>query len=216
MTRVKICGHTSVEDVRASAAAGADAIGVIADVPVDTPREVSPTQASALLDAVPTFVTGVLVTMPETPERTVELAEATSPDTVQLHGDVPQGDLAYLRSKLDTRLLVSVDADDPDRVDTAAEFADAVLVDSHDNQGAGGTGKTHDWTKTRTLVEQSGTPVVLAGGLTPENVGAAIEQVQPYGVDVASGVEATGGQKDHDAVEAFVRNTTRSAQQIPR
>lgn len=204
MTRVKICGHTTVEDVEASVRAGADAVGVIVDVPVETPREVSVDRAATLLDAVPPFVTGVIVTMPETPERAVELVDRLDPDALQVHGDLPRGDLAYLRSTLDVRLLATADADDPGRIDEYADLADAVLVDSVDEAGAGGTGRTHDWDRTQAAATAADATVVLAGGLTPDNVGDAVETVEPYGVDVASGVEATGGRKDHEAVASFV------------
>lgn len=209
MTAVKICGHTTVEDVRGTVAAGADAVGVIVDVPVDTPREVSITQASILFDAVPPFETSVLVTMVETPERALELVDQTQPDALQLHSPLPTGDLAYLRSELDTPLLVTVPADDPEQIAAVGEIADGILVDSVDEDGAGGTGETHDWERTRDAIQEQSTPVILAGGLTPDNISAAVDVVDPYGVDVASGVESGGGRKDHDAVEAFVRNATK-------
>jgi phosphoribosylanthranilate isomerase len=100
-------------------------------------------------------------------------------------------------------VIVAVDATDSDLVDYA-DAADALLVDSVDESGAGGTGETVDWERTRDRVDDLGVPVILAGGLTPENVAAAVETVDPFGVDVASGVEREGGRKDHDAVRAFV------------
>lgn len=214
MTRVKVCGITSETDLEAAVDAGADAVGVITDVPVDTPREVSSERAAELLAAVPPFVAGVLVTMPGEPERTVELAESVNPDVLQLHGTLSAGDLAYLSSKTDTAILKTVDADSIDAAHRYDDLVDALLVDSTDETGAGGTGRTHDWDATRELQAEVDSPVVLAGGLTPENVADAIETVSPYGVDVASGVEASGGVKDHDAVRAFVRNAKRSTRTV--
>ncbi|WP_232702545.1 phosphoribosylanthranilate isomerase [Halobacterium wangiae] len=205
MTRVKICGLTSETDLRAAAAAGADAVGVISDVPVDTPREVAVERATDLVAAAPPFVTTVLVTMPATPERAVELVDRVDPDVVQLHGDLPVGDVAYVAAKADAAVLKSVDAGDPGagRYD---DVVDALLVDSADAGGGGGTGRTHDWDATREFAASVDSPVVLAGGLTPENVADAVDAAEPYAVDVASGVEVAGGKKDHDAVRAFVEN----------
>jgi phosphoribosylanthranilate isomerase len=209
MPRVKICGCTDESDVRAAVAAGADAVGVIGDVPVDTPRAVSSERATDLLAAVPPFVTATLVTMPETPERAVSLVETVAPDAVQLHGDLPRGDLAYVASKLEVPLLGSVDAAAPERAAAVADVVDGVVVDSLDESGAGGTGRTHNWTRTREATRDLPVPVVLAGGLTPENVGAAVAAVDPFAVDVASGVERIDpsdgpGRKDASAVERFV------------
>jgi phosphoribosylanthranilate isomerase len=219
MTRVKLCGLTSQADVEAAVDAGADAVGVVADVPVDSPREVATDQAAALVDAVPPFVTSVLVTMPDSPARAVELVDAVEPDVLQVHGDLPKGDLAFLVSKLDARIVRAVDASDPAGVREAAAIADAVLVDSLDADGGGGTGDTHDWTATADVVADVDVPVVLAGGLTPDNVADAVRTVRPFAVDVASGIErddadadatapAERGRKDPDAARRFVREAT--------
>lgn len=205
MTRVKICGITCLEDLDAVVSTGADAIGLTVDVPVETPREISQTAAVELARAAPPFVTTVLVTMPDTPETTVELAARVQPDVVQIHGDVTRGDLAYLSAKINGGVIKAVSSEDAARYDT---IADALLVDSLDASGAGGTGETHDWERTRKLVEELSSPVILAGGLTPENVGEAVEVVDPFAVDVASGVEADPGRKDPDAVATFVEQAS--------
>jgi phosphoribosylanthranilate isomerase len=203
MTRVKICGVTSEADLRAAVESGADAVGVVADVPVDSPREVDATRAAELLDAAPPFVSTVLVTMPETPEVALELAGFVDPDVLQLHGDLPPGDVAYVSANVAPRVVQAVSVTDlnAERYDGVA---DALLVDSADESGAGGTGRTHDWDVTREFAESVDSPVVLAGGLTPDNVREAVDTVDPFAVDVASGVEARGGEKDHDAVREFV------------
>lgn len=199
MTRVKICGLTAEDDLHAAISAGADAIGLLVDVPVDSPREIDPLRAAELARAVPPFVMTVLVTMPETPERAVELTEMVEPDAVQVHG-MGVGDLAYLSSSIDGNVIRAIDAttENPERYDTVA---DALLLDAGK---AGGTGETHDWGRADEFVNALGSPVILAGGLTAENVGEAVESVEPFAVDVASGVESNGGQKDHTAVESFV------------
>ncbi|WP_336135565.1 phosphoribosylanthranilate isomerase [Natronomonas amylolytica] len=202
MTRVKICGITTREDLEMVVDAGADAVGFIADVSTDTPREISATRAVELARAAPPFVTTVLVTMAERPEATADLASRVQPDVVQVHGDLSSGDLAYLSAKVQGDVIKAVSPEDATQYDTVA---DALLVDSLDESGAGGTGETHDWDRTAELVDSLASPVVLAGGLTPENVGEAVRRVEPFAVDVASGVEADPGRKDPDAVSAFVR-----------
>lgn len=207
MTRAKICGITRESDLDAAVAAGADAVGVTAAVTVDTPREVSIDRAAELVDTIPPFVTGVLVTMPETVERAVELVETVEPDAVQLHGTLGPDEIRAVGEGVPSKVIAAVDAEDPE-IAAYAEVADALLVDSVDEQGGGGTGETHDWDRTRELVTDLDVPVVLAGGLTPDNVADAVEAVAPFAVDVASGVERTGGVKDQSAVRAFVERAT--------
>ena len=208
MTRVKICGITREEDLRAAVDAGADAVGFLVDVPVETPREILPERAAELAAQVSPFATSVLVTMPDSPERAVALAEIIGPDVLQIHGDIGMGDAAYLSSKTDAAVVKAVAAKDVADAHRYAEVADALLVDT---DVAGGTGRTHDWSETRDLVAELDAPVILAGGLTPENVADAVAAVDPYGVDVASGVESNGGVKDHRAVANFVSRAKRQA-----
>lgn len=204
MTRTKVCGLTREADVDQAVDAGVDAVGFVVDVPVDTPRELAATRAAELVARVPPFATTVLVTMPTAPQRAVDLVARVDPDVVQCHGDLSPGDVAYLRSRVDARVLKAVDADDVETARRYADVADALLVDSADADGGGGTGETHDWERTRDAVRDLEAPVILAGGLTPGNVASAIDVVDPFAVDVASGVEATGGVKDHDRVHEFV------------
>ncbi|WP_096389804.1 phosphoribosylanthranilate isomerase [Halopenitus persicus] len=209
MARAKVCGLTRGADVRAAIEAGADAIGIITEVPVETPREVDPATAADLLAGVPPFVTATLVTMPDSPERAVELVRTVGPDALQLHGEWTAEEIGYVRAETGVKVLLTVDADDHARAQRADEAVDALVVDSTTEEGAGGTGRTHDWESTGRLAARLASPVVLAGGLTPENVAEAVETADPYAVDVASGVELTGGRKDHNALARFVRNAGR-------
>lgn len=207
-TRVKICGITRPADRDVAVAAGADAIGVIVDVPVDTPRELTVERARELVDGIPPFVTAVLVTMPDSVQDAVALQQDVGADAVQVHGGLDPEMVGGLRARLDVPVVAAVDADAPD-VSEYASVADAVLVDSTDDSGGGGTGETHDWEQSRAHVDSLDVPVVLAGGLTAGNVASAISAVRPFGVDTATGVEAAGGVKDHDEVRSFVE-TARS------
>ena len=208
MTRVKICGVTDSSDRDAVVAAGADAVGLIHGVPVDTPREVDEGTAETLVDGVPPFVTSVLVTMPTTVQEAVRRIDRVEPDAVQVHDGLSPAELGALDSRITQDIIAVVEAEAP-AIEDYADHADALLVDSVDANGGGGTGETHDWERTRDLVDSLDVPIVLAGGPTPENVAEAVETVEPFAVDVASGVESAGGTKDHDAVGRFVRNAKR-------
>lgn len=206
MVRAKVCGLTRAEDVALAVDAGADAVGVVVDVPVDSPRAVSADRAAELFAGAPPFVTTVLVTMPETAERARRLYETTTPDVVQVHGTLSPEAVADLRASIPASVLVAVGLEDPIR--EYATVADGVVVDSTDESGAGGTGRTHDWERTRDLRDALDVPLVLAGGLTPGNVADAVVTVDPFAVDVSSGVEARGGVKNPEAVRAFVQRAT--------
>ncbi len=209
MTRVKICGLTTAADRDVAVRAGADALGFVVDVAVDTPREIDASTAADLIEGVPPFVTSVLVTMPDSVQDAVALQESVGADAIQVHGGLDPGFVAGLGTRTSADVVAAIDASDPDITDYAAA-ADAVLVDSLDAEGGGGTGETHDWGRARELVDTIDAPLILAGGLTPENVGEAVETVRPFAVDTATGVERTGGRKDHDAVETFVTGATRT------
>ncbi len=203
MTRVKICGLTRETDRDVAVDAGADALGFVVDVAVDTPREIPASRARELVAGVPPFVTTVLVTMPDAVQDAVALQETVGADAVQVHGTLAPAFVAGLRERVDVGVIAAVG---PGEVSAYAGAPDAVLVDSVDDAGGGGTGETHDWEATRDALDTVDVPVILAGGLTPDNVGEAIETVEPFGVDTASGTESTGGIKNHDAVRAFVAN----------
>ncbi|MFD1563033.1 phosphoribosylanthranilate isomerase [Haloarchaeobius amylolyticus] len=204
MTRVKVCGLTTESDLEAAVDAGADAVGIICDVPVETPREVSVEQATTLAAATPPFVTSTLVTMSDDPADTVELVESVDPDALQFHGGASPDELASLRADIDTDLLLAIDADDVPSAEAYDDIVDGLIVDTAGEDGGGGTGRTHDWDRTREAASDLESPLILAGGLTPANVADAVRTVEPFAVDVASGVEKRGGVKDVDAVRSFV------------
>jgi phosphoribosylanthranilate isomerase len=200
-TGAKICGLTNGADLAVAVDAGAAAVGFVVGVPVDTPREVSPKRARRLLESVPSSVRSVLVTMPDSPDEAVSLVEGVGADALQIHGANPAA-IDAIRTATDAPVLAAIDA--AADVDRFAAVADALLVDSLDAAGAGGTGEAGDWDRARAVVAGSPVPVLLAGGLTPGNVASAVEATRPVAVDVASGVEERGGRKDHEAVRAFV------------
>lgn len=214
MTRVKVCGITNETDLRVAADAGADAVGFVCDVAVDTPRAVAASRAADLAALAPPFVTTTLVTMPESAAEAASLAATVGADALQVHGLTDPDEVERLRAETDAALVVAVDHAESGTARALDGVADALLVDSTTESGAGGTGRTHDWAATGELARDLSTPVVLAGGLTPENVAGAVRTATPYGVDVASGVEREGGRKDHDAVRTFVRTVRRTESEV--
>jgi len=215
-SRVKVCGVTSPRDRELVVAAGADALGVVCGVPVETPREVSLERARELLAGTPPFVTATLVTMPGDAAAGARLIEQVRADAVQVHGLGAEA-IADLRDRTAATVVAAADAGTPrEELTVLADAADAVHLDSTDEAGAGGTGRTHDWERARELVASIDAPVALAGGLTPDNVATAVRTVGPYAVDAASGTEPgadadvdhSAGQKDADRVRTFVARAT--------
>ena len=207
--RVKICGITREEDLAFAVAAGADAVGFLVGVP-SSPRNLTLERAEILLRQVPIFVDSVVVTAPQSIKGLAEICEKLKPTAIQIHGK-KNFDASELREKIkDTCLIKTVyvtkDAIKESVIEDLKTF-DAVLLDSFIKGQYGGTGRVHDWTLSRQIKEAvAPIPVILAGGLKPENVKEAILTVQPYAVDVASGVELRPAVKDHEKIRAFVEN----------
>lgn len=195
MTRVKICGITSVADAVLVAEAGADAIGLI--FWPSSKRHVDVARAQEIARAVPPFVSLVGVFVDETPDAVRTIADAVGLSAVQLHGSERAADWARFPRPVLKAMPVEAYADSEWKVARAA-----ILVDAHDPVTIGGTGRTVDWDEAKAIA--AARPLVLAGGLTPENVAQAVAHVRPWGVDVASGVERSPGVKDPDKVRAFV------------
>jgi phosphoribosylanthranilate isomerase len=209
MVRVKICGNRSAGDIALAAAAGADAIGLIVGVRHMSEDALAPAAAALLLAAVPVFVTSVLVTHLVDAEDVVRLHRAVPAAAIQLHDAIVPAALGVLRRALPgVPLIKAVHVSDDTALATAARYApvvDALVLDSRTADRIGGTGRVHDWTISRRIVRSVAVPVILAGGLTPDIVGRAVETVEPYAVDVNSGVEANDGSKDADRLVRFVR-----------
>ena len=207
--RVKICGITREEDLAVAVAAGADAVGFLVGVP-SSPRNLTLERAERLLRQVPIFVDSVVIMAPQNINGLVEICEGLKPTAIQIHGK-KNFVASEIRERIkDTRLIktiyVTKDALKETVIEDLKTF-DAVLLDSFTKGQYGGTGRVHDWTLSRQIKEAvAPLPVILAGGLKPENVKEAILTVQPYAVDVASGVELRPAVKDHEKIRAFVEN----------
>jgi phosphoribosylanthranilate isomerase len=200
---VKICGITSPEDGVAAVEAGADAIGLV--FWPESPRAVTPEGARAIGEALPPFVVRVGVFVDATRDEMTRVADAAGLDMLQLHGDEPPEAFAGLPRRALKAVRVG-DGFAPEDALCYAGKAAGVLVDTRLPGGTplpGGTGVPFDWTLVKGLAEQVRF-LVLAGGLAPSNVAAAIRAVRPHGVDVSSGVESAPGRKDPKRVKAFL------------
>ncbi|MDM8350121.1 phosphoribosylanthranilate isomerase [Pseudomonas sp. sp1636] len=199
VVRCKICGITRVEDALAAVEAGADAIGLV--FYAKSPRAVTVAQAQAILTALPPFVTAVGLFVDSERSELNAILDVLPLDLLQFHGDESPAACEGFRRPYIKALRVKPGDDMAARIGLYASAA-GVLLDTFVPGVPGGTGEAFDWS----LVPRGlPVPIILAGGLTPENVRAAIEQVRPYAVDVSGGVEASKGLKDRDKIHAFVR-----------
>jgi phosphoribosylanthranilate isomerase len=206
MTFVKICGITNLEDALLSIAVGADALGFNFYRP--SPRYIEPHAARQIIDQLPEGVltVGIFVNE-ESPALVEQTANEAGVAALQLHGDESPN---YCR-ELSNRYVIKVLAADTEfKPEDALEYdVQAIMLDAFDSKLRGGTGQTINWLRareTRNLVPK----LILAGGLTPENVGEAIATVDPYGVDACSALESTPGKKIPERVTAFI-NATRTS-----
>jgi phosphoribosylanthranilate isomerase len=193
---VKICGITRVEDAQAAVAAGANALGFV--FWPGSPRYVDPARARDIVAGLPPAVTPIGVFVDQPADEVNRVATQVGLGAVQLHGSETG---AYVRTM--TRPVVkavAVSGDQAPAIDVWPSDV-TVLLDVHDPVKKGGTGKTIDWTMASELAKRRN--IVLAGGLTPDNVTEAIALVRPYGIDVSSGVESAPGIKDHGRIRAL-------------
>ena len=204
-TRIKVCGITTQEDARSAVAAGADALGFI--FVEQSPRVIIPDTVRAITAQLPPFVSSVGVFRDQDRELVEEIVRYCRLTLVQLHGaETPD----YCRSfSCGVIKSFAMRADSKsDELAAYAEVASGFLLDTYHKEMAGGTGMVFDWK----LVSQvkPPAPVILAGGLSPQNVAEAIRQVRPYAVDVNSGVEYQPGRKDSDKLKCFAQEVRKA------
>ncbi len=197
MVRIKICGIRSDKEARLVLDAGVDTLGFVF---APSPRQVNPEVARGIITKLPPFTTTVGVFVNEPRYNIMEIASFCRLDVLQLHGEEPP---EYCHG-LSQRLIKTFRVRDSSSIQAMASYPDVhgFLLDTYDPAVAGGSGRTFNWELAREAVTFD-RPIILAGGLTPENVGLAIRAVRPYAVDVASGVE-TNGCKDAGKIAAFV------------
>ncbi len=208
MVKVKICGITNWADARRAIESGADLLGF--NFVATSPRYVTPAKARRMVKKLPGNISAVGVFENESEEAMLEIARSVGLDQLQLHGDETPAMVARLaRNGRRLRVIKSViKAMRVKKFFRAAQLdaykgADAILLDAYSRKARGGTGKTFDWQAARRAKGHG--RIILAGGLTPENVGEAIRAARPYAVDVCSGVESRPGKKDARRMKSFVK-----------
>ena len=199
--KVKICGITSLEDALAAVEAGADALGFnFAEEAKSKGRYIDPDDARNIVKQLPATVLSVAVTVNEEPQRLNEYLDFF--DRVQLHGEETPERCREFGPRAIKAFRVGPDFTPEHMLEYSVG---AYLLDAYVPEQRGGTGKTCDW-ETARRARELGVPLVLAGGLTPENVAEAARTVQPWAVDVSGGVESEPGKKDHERLRSFIHN----------
>ncbi len=201
--RIKICGITNFEDAMLAVEAGADALGFV--FYAKSPRFVTPHEVQQIVAELPPFITSVGLFVNESAARIRRVMNDAQLDVVQLHGDEPPEDclLAPLP------VIKAIRVQDASSLQGAERYqVSALLLDAWSEDHYGGSGLSFDWQLAQRLAGKR--PLILAGGLTPENVAAAVMQVKPYAVDVSSGVEVRPGKKDQQKVAEFIRQVRKA------
>ena len=218
MTRVKICGIRSIDEARAVIDADADALGFHVDLE-HSKCPIGAATVSAIISRLPPFVASVVVTTTTDAKDLIRLVKATWPTTLQLHGEVSSDTVRAVKAVLPFLKIYAVvhvsgsavaegsgetKEDAVEKVRAFEDAADAVILDTAGGSARGGTGKVHDWRISKKIVESVSIPIILAGGLNPENAADAVRQVRSYAVDVESGVSNADHTKNIEKVKLFI------------
>jgi len=220
MTWVKICGITNLEDARTAVEAGADALGFV--FYPKSPRYLDPSAAQQIVDELPRQIEKIGVYVNETPQSAASLAQRVGLTGLQLHLELSQlqPEARCLASLNGMKQYVALSVGTLHRSAMPLQLGpglDGIFLDSGTPLEPGGTGKVFDWEESRSLVSRMKqmAKVVIAGGLNPANVREAMRILEPWGVDVASGVEARPGKKDPEKVRAFITAVRDGDRKIP-
>ncbi|MCC7201961.1 MAG: phosphoribosylanthranilate isomerase [Nitrospirae bacterium] len=198
MVKVKICGITNIEDALAAAEAGADALGFV--FYPESPRFIDPGKARAIIARLPVFITSVGVFVDETEDLIRRIIREGGIQVLQFHG----AESPVLCNRFREKAIKAIRIKDEQSIrDMKMYDVDTFLLDTMADGAKGGTGKTFNW-KYAEMAKEHGR-IILSGGLNPANVGEAVRQIRPYGVDVSSGVEISPGKKDHIKIMEFIR-----------
>jgi phosphoribosylanthranilate isomerase len=205
--RIKICGITNEEDALTAAQLGADAIGFVF---ARSPRQIAPERAKQIVEVLPPFVQTVGVFVDADPGEVTRVASLCRLDVLQFHG----GESAAYCGSIDRRIIKAIRMRSRNDLDGLTEYSgtvDGILLDTYVPNTHGGTGQTFDWSLA--LEAKKYGRIILAGGLNPENVVAAIQQVRPYAVDASSALERRPGLKDHKKVAQFIKKVCEAAKE---
>jgi phosphoribosylanthranilate isomerase len=209
--RVQIAGVSTLEEALECERCGVDALGFTVRLPTGVHDGLTEAKARSIVAALPPFIATVAITYVDNARETVDLCRYLGVDTLQLHGEFPTQDLPLVKVGLpNLKVIRAVHVTGREALAKARSLerhADAIILDTYDAASGrhGATGKTHDWSLSRQIVEQSRVPVILAGGLTPDNVEEAIKTVRPWAVDVHTGVENEDGTRSFEKIREFVQ-----------
>ena len=197
--KVKICGMTNLKDVKVAVDDGVDAVGFI--FYKKSPRSVTMQAVRKIVLELPPFVDSVGIFVNETAEQINKIADRCNLDRVQLHGN----ESPTFCKKIRRRVIKAIRVKDIQSLKKLSDYpVSSFLLDTFSEDQYGGTGRVFDWNLAYPAKKYG--PIILAGGLTPNNVRQAIQRIQPYGVDVCSGVESQPGIKDHKKMQIFLKN----------
>lgn len=206
--KVKICGIKTAEELKSVILSGADAVGFISGITHKSEDAIQPEEVRNLSKLVPPFITPVLVTHLTSLGELFQIIITAQVFTVQLQGDISPENIRLLKQALPyAKFIKAIHVVDRSAIEKAKEYeniVDAILLDSKTSDRLGGTGLTHDWNISAEIVKTVKVPVILAGGLNPDNVKEAINKVKPFGVDVNTGVKGLNGYKDPEKVKRFI------------
>lgn len=206
---IKVCGIQTVEEAQGSIEAGANTIGLLLGLTHLAEDKITPDTGREIVSALSGNARTVMVTHLLDEVEMAAMAKFTGVDTIQVHDDLPVDGMIRLRVLVPSLTLIKavhvVGDDALEHAKAYAGCADMLLLDSRTQDRLGGTGLTHDWDISRKIVLAAGKPVILAGGLKPDNVAAAIAKVGPAGIDANSGLEHADGRKDFDKIKAFAQ-----------
>jgi phosphoribosylanthranilate isomerase len=208
--KIKICGVTNEEDATWAVNLGANYVGL--NFHKDSPRKVSPDLAAKIVKKVPPFVPCVGVFVEQKAEEILRIVEKTGLMGVQLHGDHTPEDCRAIAEKMEIPILRAFRVAEEKDLEPIASFRGAAthaLLDAKVDGLPGGTGQVFPW-DLATRAKSFGLPIFLAGGLTPDNVRQAVEKVQPFAVDTASGVEKSPKRKDLDKMKKFIEEAKKA------
>jgi len=206
---IKVCGIKSPEEALGAIEAGANTIGMLLGVPGYVEDRITPEIAKQIVVSVPEGIRTVMVTHLLKITEIVEIANFTGISAIQIHNDLSTDGMRQLKKNLpELELMKAIHVMDETAIGTAKEYepySDMLLLDSRIKERIGGTGKTHDWNISERIVNEVNIPVILAGGLTPDNVETAIKKVKPSGIDANSGLEHEDGSKDFKKIRLFTK-----------
>ena len=211
--RVQIAGIKTTEDALMCVKYDCDAIGLLVGRTHTSDDFISINKAKEIIDALPAFVSSVIITHLENAEEIIEILKETNANTVQLHSYITESEVKKIREALPyVKILRLIHVSEDGKLLNELEkdfIGDCLFLDSINTKTNqfGGTGLTHDWNKSASIVKESKLPVILAGGLNPSNVKEAINLVKPYAVDTNSGCKGKDGYRDERNTYLFIKNS---------